>query len=464
MIKTLSIILGVLLFVSGCSFVPPYGSPQAPIPAEWPKGEAYKENSGVSDAGKIRWQDFFTDENIRQVIETALQNNRDLRISALNAEMARALYGIQRSELYPSVSGAGTMSKQRTPADLSSSGQARTEEKYSVSLGIAYWEIDFFGRIRSLKDKALEQYLATEEARRSAQILLVSSVANAYLALAADREVLNLAKSTLASQQNAYRLIKRRCEVGIAPEIDLHRVQTQVDTAKRDVFFYTHQTAADENALNLLLGAPVPAFPAKGLSGISQPGEISAGISSEVLLLRPDIMAAEHRLKGANAQIGAARAALFPRIALTTSIGTASSDLSGLFGSGSGTWAFVPQIAAPIFDARLWSAYDAAKVEREIALAQYEKAIQTAFREVADALSVSGTIDGQIAAQQSMVQALSETYRIATALYDKGMDSYLGVLDAQQSLFRAQQALVMLRLSKLANHVRLYAVLGGGGE
>jgi len=463
----LSLIVAVLIFVSGCSFVPFYERPAPPIPGQWPEGPAYGKSKGSahrSATGEIPWQDFFGDQKLRQVIETALLNNRDLRLAVLHVEKARALYRIQRSEVYPSLSAGGSGSAQRLPADLSSGGKSDTKEQYGISAGVTSWELDFFGRIRSLSDKAVEEYMATVEARRSAQILLVSAVANAWLGLAADREVLRLAQSTLASQQNAYRLIKRRCEVGVSPELDLRRAQTQVDTARGDVLRYMQQTATSENALNLLTGAPVPAeLLPENLSGIVSFGEISAGISSEVLLQRPDIMAAEHRLKGANAQIGAARAALFPRIALTTTVGTASAELSGLFASGSGTWLFAPQITAPIFDVRLWSAYDAAKVEREIARTQYEKAIQTAFREVADALAVKGMADERLAAQQSLVQAVSETHRIATSLYEKGMDSYLGVLDAQRSLYAAQQGLVMLRLSKFANQVNLYAVLGGGG-
>ncbi len=459
--KTLSIV-AVLMLLCGCTLAPTYQRPDAPVPAKW-SGSAANISENLPKASEVAWQDFFTDEKLKKLIEIALKNNRDLRLAVLNVEKAGALYKIQRSEIYPSLSAAGSMSKQRTPADLSSSGQARTEEKYSVSLGIASWEIDFFGRIRSLKDQALETYLSSEEAQRSTQLLLLSSVASAYLALAADREIFKLTQSTLEAQQASYNLIKRRCEVGIATELDLRRAQAQVDTARGDVARYIQQVAQDENALTLLLGAPIPAdIPAEDLSGITSPKEISAGVSSDVLLLRPDIMAAEHRLKGTNAQIGAARAALFPRIALTTTVGTASSELSGLFNSGSGTWAFAPQISAPIFDARLWSAYDAAKVEREIALAQYEKAIQTAFREVADVLAVQGTIDERLSAQQSLVQAVSETYRLANALYDKGLDSYLGVLDAQRSLYGAQQGLILLRLSKLANQVKLYAVLGGG--
>jgi multidrug efflux system outer membrane protein len=348
---------------------------------------------------------------------------------------------------------------------LSTTGNAQTYGQYGVNLGVASWEIDFFGRIRSLKDRALDEYLVTEQARRSAQILLVSSVAQAYLALAADRENLKLAETTFEAQKGSYDLIKRRHELGIATELDLYRAQTPVDIARRDIARYVQQVAQDENALNLLVGSPAPSelLPAE-LGQVSPPKEISAGVSSEVLLRRPDVLQAEDLLKAANADIGAARAAFFPQISLTAAIGTASSDLSGLFKAGSGAWSYAPQIVMPIFDARTWSANKAAKVQREIAVTQYEKAIQSAFREVADALAIHGTVDQQVTAQQSLVHASAETYRLSNSRYDKGIDNYLGVLDAQRSLFAAQQELVSLRLAKVANQVNLYAVLGGGWE
>lgn len=457
-----------LIIINGCSLAPNYTQPAAPIPAEWPQGPAYIDFHSTAEP-QIAWkpsrQAFFTDPRLQQVIETALINNRDLRLAILNVEKAAALYGIQKAELFPSVNAAGGMSSQRIPADLSSSGVARTQDQYSVNLGVASWEIDFFGRIRSLKDSALENYLATDEARRSAQILLIAATAGAYLNLAADRENLNLAETTLQTQQDIYRIINRRYQVGLANEVDVKRSQTQVDTARGDIARFTQQIALDENALYLLLGSPAPAeVLSTSLSDILAPQAFSSGISSEILLDRPDILAAEHRLKGANANIGAARAALFPRIALTTSAGVASSNLSGLFGSGSGTWSFAPQIVTPIFDARLWSAYDAARIESEIALTLYQKAIQVAFREVADALAVNGTVGDQLSAQQSLINSLEIIYSRSELRYRKGIDSYLSVLDAQRTLNSARQGLIALRLAKLANQVRLYAVLGGGGE
>jgi multidrug efflux system outer membrane protein len=460
-------LLGIAIVAAGCTMAPKYTRPKAPVPAEWPNGAAYASQLSTNNSQLPEWQEFFSDEKLQQVIGMALTNNRDLRIAALNVERARAMYGIQRAELFPTINANGTGSKQRLPADLAGTTPPKpvTVERYDANLGVASWEIDFFGRIRSFKDRALEEYLATEQARRSAQILLVSSVANAYLALAADRENLALSETTLAAQQNSYNLVKRRYDLGLTTELDLYRAQTPLDIARRDVALYVQQVAQDENALNLLTGSPVPdeLLPTE-LGRVSPPKEIASGLPSEVLLRRPDVLEAEDMLKAANADIGAARAAFFPRISLTATIGSASSDLSGLFKAGSGAWSYAPQIVMPIFDARTWSANKAAKVQREIAVTQYEKAIQSAFREVADALAVRGTVDQQVAAQQSLVNAFGETYRLSTSSYDKGIDSYLGVLDAQRSLFASQQGLVYLRLAKLANQVRLYAVLGGGWQ
>ncbi|MBW1873198.1 MAG: efflux transporter outer membrane subunit [Deltaproteobacteria bacterium] len=444
--RNLLLLLSVIAFLSSCSLAPQYKRPEAPIPATWPSGAAYQETQampGVPTTTEIQWREFFTDERLQKVVEMALNNNRDLRLAALNVQRARAIYGIQRAELFPAVNATASGSRQRVPSDLSSNGQATTKERYDVNLGIIAWEIDFFGRIRSLKDRALEEFLATEQARRSTHILLVSAVGDAYLALAADREKLKLAETTFETQKEAYHLIKRQYEVGLASELDLNRAQTQVDVARRDIAFFTQLVAKDENALNLLVGtlSPVPSelLPAD-LASVTPLKEISTGISSEVLLRRPDILQAENLLKAANANIGAVRAAR------------------------SGTWSFAPQVIMPIFDARLWSAVNATEAEKEIALVQYEKAIQTAFREVADALAVRGTVGEQLSAQQSIVSATAETYRLSNARYNKGIDSYLSVLVAQRSLYAAQKVLVTTRLARLVNQVRLYAVLGGEAQ
>lgn len=466
--RKLFLLVGIVAFLTGCTLIPKYTKPEAPVPSAWPSGPAYKETQtapGAPVVTDLKWREFFADERLQTIIETALNNNRDLRVASLNVERARALYRIRRAQLLPTVDAVGSGGKERVPADLSPTGSSYTAEQYSVSLGVLSWEIDFFGRIRSLKERALEEYFATEEARISAQILLVSEVASVYLTLAADREALQLAQSTLETQQGAYDLIRRRYEKGIATALDLRQAQTQVDGARVDIARYTHRVAQDENALNLLVGSPVPRdLLPEALSNVTPPKEISPGMSSEVLLHRPDILYAEHLLKASNANIGAARAAFFPRISLTTAIGTASAELSGLFKAGSDTWNYSAQIVLPIFDARTWSALRVTKVDREIALAQYEKAIQAAFREVADALAVEGTVEDQLAAQQSLVNAVAETYRLSDLRYIKGVDSYLGVLDAQRSLRVAEQVLIALRLARIANQVRLYAVLGGGRD
>ena len=455
-----------LLVLAGCTLAPKYHRPPAPMAASWPAGPAYAPgpaDSNAPPAADLPWREYFTDARLQEVISRALTNNRDLRIAALSVERARAIHDIRRNALFPVIEATGTGVRQHVPGGIASIGSGQTFDIYSANLGVASWEIDFFGRIRSLKERALQEFLASEQARRGAQILLVSSVAQAWLALAADQENLRLSETTLEAQQAAYALIRRRYELGLVPELELFRAQTPLEVARRDVAVYTQRVATDENALTLLAGLPTPAalLPA-ALSELTPPRSLGAGLPSEVLLNRPDVLEAEHLLRAANADIGAARAAFFPRISLSTAVGSASSELSGLFASGSGTWSYAPQIVMPVFDARTWSANRAAKVQQELAVAQYERAIQDAFRDVADTLAVRGTVDQQVAAQESLVQALAETHRLATSRFDKGLDSYLGVLDAQRALFAAQQVLVFLRLEKLASQVRLYAVLGGG--
>lgn len=462
--------VGTLLCLGGCAtMAPEYRQPAAPVAASWPKGPAYKEikgEAGEKAVADIPWQEFFVDQNLRKLISLALENNRDLRVAALNIERARALYQIQRSDLFPKVDATAGATFQRVPEGLSSSGKATTVEQYNVGLGVSSYELDLFGRVRSLKDQALEQYLATEQARRSVQISLVSQVAVGYLTLAADRERLQLAKDTLASQQSSYQLTRSRYEAGISSALDLHQAQTSLDTARVDIARYTTLIAQDENALSLVVGSPVPAelLPQKLSETLTALKDVTPGLPSDVLLRRPDILQAEGLLKGANANIGAARAAFFPKITLVSSVGFGSDSLAGLFKSGSFAWNFAPQISLPIFDAGSNRAnLKVAEVDRDIAVAQYEQAIQTAFREVADALAQRGTIDDQIAAQQSLTDATAESYRLSQARYEKGVDSYLNVLDSQRSLYSAQQNLIGTRLTRLATMVTLYKVLGGGG-
>lgn len=457
-----------LFALSACTMAPNYTRPEAPVPAEWPSGPSYKETAtepGKLDAAGIAWKEFFIDEQLQKLIALALKNNRDLRIAALNIEKAQALYRIQRADLFPAVALDGRGIGQRVPASLTSSGEAMTVHQYSLDLGFSAYEIDLFGRVRSLKDAALEQFFATEEARRSVQISLVAEVASNYLTLAADKERLKIARETLETQQDSYDLIKSRFEAGVSSELDLRQAQTSVDSARVDIARFTSQVARDENALAFVIGSPVPGdLLPSGLSEITAMKEISAGLPSEVLQSRPDIMQAEDLLKAANANIGAARAAFFPRISLTTSIGLASNELSGLFEGGAETWIFAPRITLPIFESgKLRANLKASEVDRQIFLAQYEKAIQGAFREVADALAQQGTIDEEMNAQQSLTDATAVSYRLAQARYEKGIASHLNVLDAQRSLYSARQGMITVRLSRLINMVTVYKVLGGGG-
>jgi multidrug efflux system outer membrane protein len=455
--------------LTGCtSLAPQYSKPAVPVPDAWPAGAAYQEQiaqPGATPAADLPWQEFFGDGQLRRLIGLALENNRDLQVAVLNIERARAQYQIQRAELLPQVDANAGLTAQQMPADFSRTGESGTSEEYTVGLGVSSYELDLFGRVQSLKDQALQQYLATEQARHTVQISLVAEVAVNYLNLAADRERLQLAEETLAAQEASYQLMHHRFDAGTLSELELRQAQTPVEAARVDVARSIARVAQDENTLNLVVGAPIPA----GL----QPGTLSdmmaavqdlrPGLPSEVLLQRPDILQAENLLKGYNANIGAARAAFFPRITLTGSTGFGSDELSGLFAAGSDFWLFSPRIELPIFDAGARSAkLKMAETDREIALARYEKAIQSAFREVADALALRGTIDRQLTAQQALTDATAASYRLSRIRYEKGVDSYLVVLDSQRSLYSAQQALITTRLTRLLNLVTLYKVLGGG--
>jgi multidrug efflux system outer membrane protein len=454
--------------LAGCTMAPKYNRPEAPVPTAWPKGPAYKDAAGASSAkavAEIPWEEYFVDPNLRKLITLALENNRDLRVAVLNIEKSRAQYRIKRADLLPKIDANATATYQRLAEDFSGTGIPMNIHQYDVGLGMSSYELDLFGRVRSLKDQALEQYFATSQARRATQLSLVAEVASNYLTLAADRERLKLARETLASQETSYRLIRSRYEAGISSALDLNQARTSVDTARVDIARYTTLTAQDENSLNLVVGSPIPAdlLPTALSETLTSVKDLPPGLPSDVLLGRPDILQAEHLLKGANANIGAARAAFFPRITLVSSIGLGSDDLSGLFKSGAFVYKVAPQISLPIFQGGANLAnLKAAEADRDIAVAQYEKAIQTAFKEVADALAQRGTIDDQVAAQQSLTDATDQSYRLSRARYEKGVDSYLSVLDSQRSLYGAQQNLITVRLSRLTNLASLYKVLGGG--
>jgi len=457
-----------LVALSACTLAPDYSRPAAPLPAAWPSGPAYQENAKTErPVADIPWQEFFLDPHLKKLIALALENNRDLRVAALNIERSRAQYRIRRADLFPQVDAIGEGSGRRVPADLSGTGGTETLHQYRADLAVSAYELDLFGRVRSLSEQALQEYLATEQARRAVQISLVAEVATNYLILAADRELLSLAKNTLDNYQESYRLSLSRFNAGIASALDLNQAKTAFDAARVEVARYTTLVAQDENALNLVVGAAVPAelLPAALSEALAAVKELTPGLPSEVLLARPDILQAENLLKGYNANIGAARAAFFPRIVLVSSIGTGSSELSGLFEDGSLVWSFAPRITVPIFDAgKNLANLKVAEVDRDIAVARYEQAIQTAFREVADALARRGTIEQQLAAQQSLTEATAESYRLSQARFEKGVDNYLAVLISQRSSYTAQQGLIGVRLVLLDNLVTLYKTLGGGGQ
>ncbi|PPU19805.1 efflux transporter outer membrane subunit [Xanthomonas arboricola] len=467
-------VAGVL---SGCTLMPRYARPDAPVPERF-AGTELSTASTTADAASpeqaidianIGWRQVFTDPALQQVIALALENNRDLRVAALNIEVARAQYRVERAALLPAVQGTGTANNARTPSELAIPGQPQVFRTYSANIGVSAYELDLFGRVRSLKEQALQQFLSTAEARRSTHISLVAEVATAYLTLAADQQLLQLAQSTLSSQGDSYRLQQRSFELGVASQLSLRQAQTTVESARVDVERYTAQVAQDRNALVLLVGTQVPAelLPQALPDGASVDGNVlasvPAGLPSQLLQRRPDILEAERNLRAANANIGAARAAFFPSISLTASTGSSSSSLSNLFDSGTRAWSFVPTLTLPIFNAgRNRANLDMAKANRDIEVAQYEKAIQSAFREVSDALAQRETLGRQLQAQQALVDATADSYRLSQARFERGVDSYLQALDAQRALYSAQQNLITTQLSRFTNLATFYKAMGGG--
>jgi multidrug efflux system outer membrane protein len=435
------------------------------VPSSWPETAAAGGGAQAAPlATDVRWQDYFTDPRLCSVIELALANNRDLRIAALGIEKAQALYRIQRSALSPDIGVMASGQEYRIPKSMPELGNPGVFREYTVEAGISSWELDLFGRLRSLKAAALEQYLATEQARSATQIAIVGTVASGYFALAADEEHLALSRSILETQTSSVALIQRSNELGVASDLDLREAQSQVDAARAGVATYIGAVATDRNALEALVGAPMSTdlLPG-GWSGVKEMPALSPGVPSEVLVHRPDIVAAEHQLKAANANIGAARASFFPRITLTGGGGSMSDELSKLLGAGSGTWTFTPQIVAPLFaGGSLKANLKAAQVDRDIAAAQYEKAIQQAFAEVGDALTLRRTLVEARGAEELLVDHLGDAYRLSDARYKAGIDSYLAVLVSQRSLLAAQHGLVDMRLAEETNLVTLFKVLGGG--
>lgn len=452
--------LAATLALAGCaSMAPPYAPPPLPVAAQYPETDP-----AGAHAADIAWQAYFADARLQALIAQALASNRDIRIAALRVEEARAAYGIQRAEQFPTIALGASGSRARVPGDLSVTGRPMTSAQYQTGLNLSAWELDFWGRVRSLKDSALQTLLASDEARRAVGVALVAQVANGYLSLRELDERVALARATVDSRAESLRIFTRRFEVGSISKLDLTQVETLLSQALSLSAQLEQARAVQAHALAQLVGGPVDLTPdTRRFDDASVLQPLHAGLPSALLTQRPDLMAAEHQLRAAQANIGAARAAFFPTISLTAAYGTASAELSGLFDSGSGAWNFAPRLVLPIFDAgRIRANMDLAEVRRDVAVANYEKSVQGAFREVADALSNRRWLALQVDIGKTTLAAQSERARLAKLRYDNGAAPYLEVLDAQRDLLTVEQQLVQTRRALLSSQVSLYAALGGG--
>jgi multidrug efflux system outer membrane protein len=465
----LAAIAAATLLLTGCSFIPTYERPAAPVEAAFPPAPAIDGSTAAADrnavgavAADLPYQRFFVDERLVRLVGISLQTNRDLRATVLAVEQARALITIRRADQFPTV-GLG-VNASRAPNTIN----GNLSNYFQVGLAITSWEIDFFGRLQSLKEQALASYLASDEGRRAAQTSLVAGVANAWLALQADEELLDLSRRTVATREDSVRLTQLRLDNGVSSALDLRQAESLSESARATLAQAQRQRALDENALVLLLGQPLPADIRTSLAGNKLADAapfpaLQAGMPSDLLARRPDIRQSEQQLIAANANIGAARAAFFPRVSLTAQAGTASNELSGLFKDGNWAFSVAPQLLLPIFDAgRNRANLTTAQAGREIAVAQYEKSIQSAFREVADALAGEATLAEQLRALQAQARAENNRFELSDLRYRNGVSTYLDLLDAQRSLFSAQQAVVQTRLAQRQNQVALYRALGGG--
>lgn len=441
------------MLLAGCTMAPRYVRPTPPVPASLPAGEAYGPTQNGVMPG-LAWSDMISDTRLRTIISRALENNRDLRAALANILSARAQYRVQRAAQLPTLTGSAG-------ASFTRQNESR-QDIYSTEIGISAFEVDLFGRVRNLSQAALESYLATQEGARSTRITLIAETATAYATLAADQQLLALSRDTLTSAEHSLRITQSLNQAGLTGKLDVHQAETLVEQARSDVAANVTQVAQDRNAVNLLVGAPVedallPASLDNLIAGIARP---PAGLSSDILLQRPDVLQAEHQLKAANADIGAARAAMFPTISLTSAIGVASSALSSLFTGDAFTWSVAPSASTSIFGGSTRGNVDYSKAQRDLYLAQYEKAIQTAFREVADALARDGTIDAQQAAQHRLVIASQRAYDLSDKRYRSGIDTFLNALVNQRALYSARQSAITTDLALVGNRLTLYRVMG----
>ncbi len=453
------------MLLAGCaSMAPPYKTPTLPVAATFEPTTANASEIQQPRAAQVGWREYFTDPALQTLIKQALANNRDLRIAVLHVEEARAAFAIQRSERWPTLAAQGTGTRSRVPADLSPTGQAAVGNQYQIGVGVASWEIDFWGAVQSRNDAALETYLATDAARRAATLSVVAQVADAWLGLRELDERLALARQTIATREESVRIFSRRVEVGSTSRLQLTEVQTLLTQARLLGAQLEQARAAQVHGLTLLIGTPVTLAPMQLPLDVHGMGaELAAGLPSDLLLDRPDIIAAEHQLKAAYANIGVARAAYFPRVTLTGSFGSASRELDGLFGSGSQAWSFMPNVTLPLFDGGRRDANLAVTRTRQaLAVSAYDKTIQSAFRDVADALSSRRWLAEQLDLAQTALEVQTERARLSRLRYDSGATSFLEVLDAERSLLTAQQQLVQTRRMLMSNQVSLYTALGGG--
>ncbi|WP_415831761.1 efflux transporter outer membrane subunit [Kerstersia similis] len=457
--------LALTLALGACSLAPTYERPETPTGATWKANQAGAD--AARSAADISWQEFFLDPQLKTLIGISLDNNRDLRMALLRVEEARAQYRIQRADQLPTIGANGQVQRSRTAEQLRAGGpdSPALSTAYQAGLAMTSYELDFFGRVRNLSEAALQQYLSTEQAARTARIALVTEVANAYFAERAAETLLDLGRKTREARQASYELVLARFEGGVATELELNQALGLRDAIDAELAQLQRSSMQAKNALALLIGQELPAdLPAAAPFGNSQLiADVPVGVPSTLLEQRPDILGAENQLLSANASIGAARAAFFPSISLTGQFGTASTHLSDLFGSGSGAWSFIPVINLPIFTGgRLQANLDLAEVRKDLAVANYEKTIQQAFREVADALAGEATYGNQLKSLRAQETAAGRTLELSNLRYETGVDSYLQVQTAQISHFSAQQAVVQAEAASLNNRVALYKALGGG--
>ncbi|WP_375725041.1 efflux transporter outer membrane subunit [Arcobacter sp. KX21116] len=461
----ISISFALSIFLSACSLIDSkYEQPTAPMPTNWPKGEAYKEQLNPNINETLVWENMILDEKLKEVIKIALKQNRSIKESIANIQSARAKYNVQHAGEFPSIDAGVSGSKARSlNSSNTSKDTSSISENYKATVGLSSYELDFFGKARNLSKVDFESYLSIKEAQRVTKITTIAEVTNAWLTMAADKSLLDFAKETLNSSKKSLDIIQQRVNLGVDSKVTLYNVQTVYYQALSDIEKYKTQVAQDLNALNLLVGQNVKEelLPSSLDENKEYLATIPVGLSSKVLLNRPDILQAEHDLKAANANISVARAAYFPSISITTNAGIASSALNNLFTGGAASiWSFVPSISLPIFD---WgskgASLDYAKSQRNLYIAKYELAIQTAFKEVSDALARYGTIENQLDAQKNLVAASKNSFFLSQRRYKSGIDTYLNALTSQRNLYNVEQNLISLRLAKINNRVTLYRVL-----